>query len=703
LEACRRLPRAKEQESNRETPQRSGLLKRDEVTFSLHLSSAHRLPGRITLAHLVLQIQVVHAVSSRYCRGTHGWSVRKQGLHESLLDMGHLSHRSTSDAMTDLRPNNENRADNLIRQWRVQILEHALTLAIIIMAASFITISIGIQGGPARALLAVLGPLSLMVITIAKLWKTAPLHLRAYAMVGAFGLPIVASTLRRGFNIPIPWVGALFVTVVAALVFDRRRVWGVVVLSWVMWASLSVPWLQGRPPIEDDLADISLPGNWIRVVVIYGLLSSGATTAILFLVRKLQGALMRSESLYEALEEESDRRLAELQQRQNLERQLDASAKMAALGRMTGGIAHDFNNLMQVISSNAELVDSAQVDSRGKESIREIKRACQKAEDLTDQMLTVGGKRHEVNVRLDVAETLHNCIELVRPMLPDAVRLQVDIGVDLPEIVGPSSCLDRIIMNLVLNARDAMPQGGLIRIQARKIQRADPPSTEVIDFCVLSVEDQGVGMDGETLQHALEPFFTTKEVGKGTGLGLAIVHSIAKNAGGMMEIRSTLGEGTVVDVYLRIHLEGEGRQEAETSPPPVLVPMGMTLLVIDDEPLVLKIMEKTLRNAGYTTVCTTDGPEALQLYSADPSRFAAVVTDAMMPGVGGRALYDEMNKVNSDVRVLVVSGYTADVFEADFFGPANRTFLHKPFSREQFLLALETLLLPPQQPDPRGQ
>jgi hypothetical protein len=144
------------------------------------------------------------------------------------------------------------------------------------------------------------------------------------------------------------------------------------------------------------------------------------------------------------------------------------------------------------------------------------------------------------------------------------------------------------------------------------MQRADPSSAEVIDFCVLSVEDAGTGMDEETLQHALDPFFTTKEVGNGTGLGLAIVYSIVDNAGGIIEIRSTLGEGTVVDVYLKNHSKVEDRHEAETMPSSVSVPLGKTLLVIDDEPLVLKSMAKLLRSSGYTTVCTTDGAEALQ-------------------------------------------------------------------------------------------
>jgi nitrogen-specific signal transduction histidine kinase/ActR/RegA family two-component response regulator len=402
-----------------------------------------------------------------------------------------------------------------------------------------------------------------------------------------------------------------------------------------------------------------------------------------------------------ALEEEAKRRLTELQQRRSLERQLHAAAKMAALGRMAGGIAHDFNNLLQIISSSAELVDTTQVDSLGKNSIRELKRTCHKAAALTQQMLEAGGKKHEEVVRLNVADTLPSSVELVRPLLPEAVRLQVDLEADLPEIVGPANCLDRVIMNLVLNARDAMPQGGLIRIQARKMQRADPSSAEVIDFCVLSVEDAGTGMDEETLQHALDPFFTTKEVGNGTGLGLAIVYSIVDNAGGIIEIRSTLGEGTVVDVYLKNHSKVEDRHEAETMPSSVSVPLGKTLLVIDDEPLVLKSMAKLLRSSGYTTVCTTDGAEALQLYNVDPSKFAAVITDAMMPGIGGRAIYDEMNKVNSDVRVLVASGYTANVFETSFFDHPNRSFLHKPFTKEQLLLALDTLILP-KSPEPRA-
>ena len=154
-----------------------------------------------------------------------------------------------------------------------------------------------------------------------------------------------------------------------------------------------MPWLQGQQPLEDNFSDISMSGNWARIIIIYLLCASGATAAVLFMVRRLETALNRSESLYVALKEEAERRLTELQQRRHLERQMNDSARMAALGRVAGGIAHDFNNLLQIISSNAEIASATQNDSVGRESILDLRQACDSAIRLTEQMLTVGGNR----------------------------------------------------------------------------------------------------------------------------------------------------------------------------------------------------------------------------------------------------------------------------------------------------------------------
>ncbi|NCG18432.1 MAG: PAS domain-containing protein, partial [Rhodobacterales bacterium] len=197
-----------------------------------------------------------------------------------------------SNVMLERGPHGENDSEDLIQLWRTQILENALTLAAIIVALALIIT--GTQGGRPGLILAVQMSPALVVIAIAKLWKSGPFYFRAYGMVGAYWLAIFAAALQRGYAIPNPWVGAFFVTVLAALVFEHRRAWGVVVLSWVMWAGLSVPWVQGREIVGDDFSDLSQPRNWTRIILIYVLLSSGATTAILFFVSKVEKALKSS-------------------------------------------------------------------------------------------------------------------------------------------------------------------------------------------------------------------------------------------------------------------------------------------------------------------------------------------------------------------------------------------------------------------------
>ena len=374
-------------------------------------------------------------------------------------------------------------------------------------------------------------------------------------------------------------------------------------------------------------------------------------------------------------------------ERHRLEEELRQSQKMEAVGRLAGGIAHDFNNLLTAITGYGELALAKLPDDEPvRENVFEMKRAGERAADLTRQLLAFSRRQvlqpEVMNVNTVVAE--------LERMLRRLLGAQVELVTDLDPALGATKAdpgqLEQVVMNLALNARDAMPRGGRLLLATRN---------EIIDgepFAVLEVTDTGHGMDPATLEQAFEPFFTTKPVGEGTGLGLSTVYGIVKQSGGDVAVSSVPGSGTTVRVLLPRATEATSAGAGAPHVPARRA--DATILLVEDEDVVRGLLVTMLRDAGYRVIEAANGADAIAAAGDEPS-IDLLLTDVVMPGLGGPELAETLLEQRPGLRVVFVSGYSADATERQRRATAGTAFLQKPFTRAQLISTLDSLLAEP--------
>lgn len=417
----------------------------------------------------------------------------------------------------------EDTGRNRVAEWRRKVLDFALQLAFVVLL--FATLTTGLQGRTPGLHLAVRLLPGLIVVVAALLYRRAPIVLRGWAMVFGYWIAIFAAGVHQAYAIPNPFVGTLFVSVLAALVFDRRSAWLALAGTCALWVVVAALYVTGgltASPVQ-VLTDATRPGNWLRVIGIYAALSAGATGAVLFMVHHLEEALVRGAALYAALESEAEERIRVERARHGLEQQLLQAQRTEALARLAGGVAHDFNNLLQVIAVNAELAAGSTDETQRSRAAEDILAATDQASTLTRQLLASSRQQTLETSPIDVAASVTAATRLLDRLLPPTLVLEQHVAPDLPAVHGPPLAVEQILTNLVLNARDAMPAGG--RVQLRVDVVGNPRGEEQV--VLLEVADRGCGMDPNTLEHAFQPFFTTKAEGGGTGLGLGLVKGLA--------------------------------------------------------------------------------------------------------------------------------------------------------------------------------
>lgn len=367
--------------------------------------------------------------------------------------------------------------------------------------------------------------------------------------------------------------------------------------------------------------------------------------------------------------------------RRLLEAQLVQAQKLDSIGKLAGGIAHDFNNILTVIASNCALLAELGLAGEAGESLREIETATERASALTRQLLAFARQEVLELKNVDVAEVVADTERLLRRILGEDVLLEIDLGA-APSVVriDPGS-LVQVLMNVAVNARDAMPRGGKLRLTVSRsvVGAAGAPAPIGAgpgEYVTLTMTDDGVGIPSEILARVFEPFFTTKAIGHGTGLGLSVVHGIVTQAGGAVDVASRPGETT-----LRIHLP---RVDAPaTGPSPRANPQPVagheTILVVDDEDPIRCVVARALRSSGYVVLEARDGPDALRRLAEHDGRVDLLLTDVVMPHMDGRTLADELSRARPDLRVLFTSGYTDDAILRYGVERARVAFLRKPF------------------------
>ena len=437
--------------------------------------------------------------------------------------------------------------------------------------------------------------------------------------------------------------------------------------------AVEVYWAHRRPAGDDVIA----------------VLERLADTAVVALANvrvyaELEEERRLSEARSLALVRLHERTRKEVVQREHTEETIRQAQKMESLGRLAGGVSHDFNNVLTVIAGNSDLIlsDDSTPEAQ-KVAAKEIYAAAQRGAALTRQLLAFCRKQIVRPMILDLNWVIERMQQMLTRLIGENIHLSTSFGHDLGSIRADLGHIEQVIMNLVVNARDAMPDGGEIALATRNsvVQAGPEAPVPPGSYVVLAVADSGVGMDESTRQRVFEPFFTTKETGRGTGLGLSTVHGIVLQSGGTIRIVSEPGKGTTVAIYLpRVHESASPMVLSDPSKEREMpLPAGGTVLVVEDEASILKLVGGALRSQGYTVLEASDGEGAEAINATHRGTIDLMITDSVLPRLSGPDLCSRILSRRPSTRVIFMSGYT----EGDVLVRSQRyggAFLQKPFT-----------------------
>ena len=386
---------------------------------------------------------------------------------------------------------------------------------------------------------------------------------------------------------------------------------------------------------------------------------------------------------------------AESEREKTLQQQLDRARRLESVGQLAGGIAHDFNNILGVIMNYAEFVaDELDDDSQAHQDVEEIRRAAERAAALTRQLLIFSRREVVKPEVLDLNELIAELEKLLRRALGERVELGVNFSDELWAVEADPGQIEQVLVNLAVNARDAMPDGGRLIIEAENAELDAEyaymhPDTEPGHYVRVKVSDTGVGMAKETIERVFEPFFTTKR--EGTGLGLATVYGIVTGAGGRIDVYSEPGIGTTVKIHLPATLEAP----VTSLPVPKARPArgGEVVLVVEDEPDVRRMAERILTKGGYSVVGMTNGHDAIAFLEREDQPIDLVLTDVIMPEMLGTELVEKVRELRPGMRVIYMSGYSHEVLAPRALRKnGSSAFIEKPFNARDLLRTVRELL-----------
>lgn len=385
------------------------------------------------------------------------------------------------------------------------------------------------------------------------------------------------------------------------------------------------------------------------------------------------------------------------EERAHLERQLQHAQRMESVGRLAGGVAHDFNNMLAVVLGQVELAkDDLPPNHPVRASLEDIEKVAKRSRDLTAQLLAFARKQAIVPRVLDLKEVVTGSLEILQHLVREDIRLDWRPEVDLWLLRMDASQLDQILTNLCVNARDAITGAGSVIIEATNVTLAAAaipscPDLPAGDYVRVTVTDDGCGMDQDTLAHVFEPFFTTKGVGGGTGLGLSTVYGIVQQSGGAITVDSAPRQGTTFVIYLPRY-QGPERPHREDKPARAPDTGTETLLLVEDEPRLLRMLDALLKRSGYAVLSASNAQAALSLAVQNAGAIRLLISDVIMPGMNGRELAERIAAMVPGVRVLLISGYTADVLNRGSTKDRSVAFLQKPFMPDELLRKIHELL-----------
>ncbi|MBX7258628.1 MAG: response regulator [Candidatus Hydrogenedentes bacterium] len=451
--------------------------------------------------------------------------------------------------------------------------------------------------------------------------------------------------------------------------------------------------------------------NRVKAAVVESLSSSGARSELEYRIIRPDGSVRwirhRVYPLYSeqahamrivgVADDITERKNAEAD-REVLEAQLRQAQKLESVGRLAGGVAHDFNNMLTVILGYVDLIKAdTPNDHPFMEGMLEIEKAARRAKDTTKQLLAFSRKQVIVPQPINLSAHISDTQRTLARLIGEDVSLEFSPAAEIWSISFDPSQLDQILMNLVVNARDAMPDGGNIRIETRNVSfetLAEHSQAGLLkgDFVLLIISDDGTGMDAETLAHIFEPFYTTKEVGKGTGLGLATVYGIVEQSGGFIDVDSAPGHGTSFKIYVPRLQESPTPKSIPTVSP--ATPRSGTILLVEDDQMVRKMTQSMLTALGYTVVAAESPPQAIAMCEGSATRYDLLLTDVVMPEMSGLELRDRLIEIYPDLKIVFMSGYSGSSDSIIRRGAMDRSvqFLQKPFSVNDLAVRLEQAL-----------
>ncbi len=378
-------------------------------------------------------------------------------------------------------------------------------------------------------------------------------------------------------------------------------------------------------------------------------------------------------------------------ERKHIEEQLLRSQRMESIGTLASGIAHDLNNILTPILLSIDLLRRTSTDERSKRMLEMLEGSAKRGASIVKQVLTFARGADGVLTTVRVEHILGEIQKIIHETFLKSIEIRILVDKDLPTVTADPTQLYQVLLNLCVNARDAMPTGGLIEIKATTVQLDEQAARKQLlakagNYVVFHVKDEGTGIPPEVLGRIFEPFFTTKEVGKGTGLGLSTVFAIIKNHSGFVNVTSEVGKGTTFSIHLPADTFTEQDEDGEL--PGSTASEGQTILVVDDEAAILEITVSELIERGYSVLSAGNGMEALDVFRKHQQDIALIITDMVMPVMDGPALIKEVHALNPQLKIIGVSGLKqyGDVALAD-----NVTFVHKPYTLEKLIATITTV------------
>ncbi|MFZ1977072.1 MAG: ATP-binding protein, partial [Bacteroidota bacterium] len=389
--------------------------------------------------------------------------------------------------------------------------------------------------------------------------------------------------------------------------------------------------------------------------------------------------------------------IIDITERKLYQSQLMQSQKVQSIGTLAGGIAHDFNNILGIILVFTSILEQSKGDEEKiSKSTATIIQAVNRGAALVRQILTFARQTGVSMKPLRIPDLIRELVVMLKETFPAVIEFQTNVEMDIPIINADQSQMHQVLLNLCINARDAMPKGGIIGIEVKTVasERLVPQfsNAENCRYISISVSDTGTGMDEETKNRIFDPFFTTKEQGKGTGLGLSVVYGVIQEHHGFISVESTVGQGTTFHIYLPMQQEEKKMQEAEKVKTEMAQGGSETILFVEDELLLREVVQSTLESIGYKVIIAANGQEAVDIYKKQFKNISLVLSDLGLPKLSGTDEFALLKKINPNVKVIFASGYISIETKSELLKQGAKGFILKPYNLNEVLQMVREVL-----------